>query len=204
MIKITPENSIKIHDMFVAEHRHNKQCIVDTIDLIKLFNTYDVKDSVLGKSFAYWEFMHACIDNIATNRWRTLPRMWIEYCCISRDTPMLPFQVDAEYRRYLAHRERVLSNLGLPTASHQDKQVLLHWVRNKRSEQYMLGIAHAILRIYLYHTQSEFSGINNNTAKPTNSFDTADQAIEPLEGDNKNEILEYNFKTPYTAHEKMV
>ena len=208
MIRLTPETCIKVHEIFIKEQGRANPHITDIMDVLSLFDTYNVNSPVLGKSFAYWEFMHACLENIATNSWCTLPRMWVEYCCHSREIELLPHQIQYEYKRYLARRETLLKELGLSALPHLDKEVILYWVRHKKTEQYMLGIAHALVRMYIYFTQDDVNGLVNNSSKEPRqndpSFDAADQAVWPLDGDNKFEVLKNNFKNPYKEHEAMI
>ena len=204
MIKFNAETAMRVHDIFKEENKSSNPCILNVIDLALMFNTAEPDTKVLGTSYAYWEFLHACIDNIATGQWRTLPRMWIEYVCISRDNSLLEYQIEAEYRVYMAHREKTLKSIGLPHNPRQDPMVILYWIRRKKGEQYLAGIAHALLRMHLYFTQDTLEGIANNTSKGINPYDTVNQGIPPLKGTNKEEMLKFNFTDPYNQHDKMV
>ena len=228
MIALTPIRCSRINALFLKEHKAINPDVVHIMELVDMFDTYNVASKVLGMSFAYWEFLHACLDNIETGNWTTLPRMWIEYCQHSRELVITLVQAEAEYRHYLLHRERVLHRLGLSAAPHNDHKVILHWIRNTKGEETLLSVAHALMRIMLYFTKTDLAGINNNVAKENRdndaSFDASDQVIwpkpvaakidnkfgsvnrrvHPLKGTNSFEILKNNFKDPYKRHEAMI
>lgn len=162
MIKFTPHKCTRIHELFREMYNNPNPKVGSLIELLKMFNTYDVRNPYQEKSFAYWEFLHACLDNISSNTWRTLPRMWIEYCCHARESALTDVQVEQEYKNYLFHREKILKSVGLSALPNKDKEVILYWVRNKKSEQYILGIAHTLLRIQIYFAKVDMDGLNNN------------------------------------------
>ena len=208
MVLLNEKTIYRINMLFKLEHSNGAPSIDHLFELLSYFDTYNVNCPVLGRSYAYWEFMHACLDNIISNQWRTLPRMWIEYCNITRELQLTAVQQDAEYRVYLKHRKEVLIKLGLPTDPRHDREVILHWVRNACSEQYMLGISHALARIYMYFAKLHIRGVNNNVSlepkSNDSSFNSADQAVWPLKGVNKYEVLKNNFKHRYKKHEMMI
>lgn len=206
MIKVTEGDCKRIHQIFRDNHNKSESLdVVDMVDLGNLINTHDVLVAKpLCESVIYWQFLHACLINIETGHWRTMPRMWVEVLCISRESKLSPFQIEAEYINYLNARKAMCDRLELPSATHKDKEVTLYWFRQPHGEDYILGVAHALLRAFLYFTQTDLKGIHNNAAYLDESFDAANQSIWPVEGDTKFEIMSKNFKEPWKRHDKMI
>jgi len=203
MITFNEERANLLHTIFKQSKNAPDPKVVNIMELMSMFNTYNVNDPILGKSFTYWDLLHDCLENMKTGKWRTLPRFWLECIEGNKASPLMDYQVDAEYRKYLTHRKAVLNELGLPNNEAYDKEVILHWVRMKKGEQYLLGIAHTLLRAHLFFTEMQLSGISNNVTKGGTSFDSANQSIWPLEGGTKMEVTANAWRRPMGRHDKM-
>jgi len=200
MIEFDQNVCLLVHTIFKDQYNTPNRKLPFLMEILKLVNTYNVNLPAFNKSVAYWEFMNACLKNIEMGTWVTLPRFWIEYCCASSHLPLTELEAKLEYKKYLANRETILKRLGLPIQEQNDKYVILYWARIKKNDENIMGIAHALLRIYLYFQKGHLHGIENNGAvgpKPLDqsiwpSFDSANLNSNPLVGNNKFEVLKYN------------
>ena len=204
MITFKEDTYMQLFIIFKEESSIEQPEVKNVIALSHLMSTYHANNELLGYSTTYWEFLHACLDNIETGIWHTLPRFWVEIVNMTRDTPMSEYQRAAEYRKYLQHRTGVCDRLGISNDPGNDRELLYRWLLNKDGADYILGVSHAIMRMYLYFSKDFFEGVNNNAAYKHTPFTNVDQVIHPIAGGTKDQVLRQNFKRPLKRHERMI
>lgn len=218
MISLTPENCLKIHSVFKHNKANNAPDIRELFELVNIMSTVHVCYDPLAFDVKYWEFMHACLEYLEHGFWTTLPRFWIDYCCCNSSSKLLLSQVEAEYKNYLKHRQDTLNKLGLCYYESSDKAVLLHWIQKPQGEQYLMAVAHALLRIYLFNIKLTLGGIITYGNKKVESMDEShdpnkydsdtfgdeNQLIQRLLGENKQQIVKNNLHKQFKRHEYMV
>ena len=156
--------------------------------LIKMFNTKKMDLEVLGKVRAYWMFSKACIDNIVTGKWNTLPSMWFDVLDANQDVKMNPYQVSQELESYLAYREERLATIDIKAAEFNDPEVIEHWVLNPEGEKDMLMVAGTLLRAYLEFTNTTLEGEDKEEGTVLKTFNTANKGMGPRAGSTKQEF----------------
>lgn len=218
MITISRDSCTRIHEIHEASIKaiDNSGCtsnydFIDILDLTNLMSTYNVLIPTLKTNIFYWKYLNGWLDYMQTGVWKVLPRFWYETMCGSKEDPAMPdFRVDAEYELYLQKRRKVCESLGLCHLPSSDNLVKLYWLSKKDGEHSFITFPHTLMRVYIYMNALDIKGLQTNAATINSwnsfngTFDSADQAIWPIEGDNKLEVLQNNFKTPPEEHEKYI
>ena len=201
---MTDENRIILDSLYDGWGTSGKIDLQSLLVLIKMFNTKKLDKEVLGKVVAYWHYMKACIDNIVTGKWNTLPALWFEAIDANQDDKMNPYQVDVEEKSYLAYRKERLLTIGINDFAENDSEVIFRWVMNKGGEKHMLDVAYVLLRLYLEFTNTTLEGASKELGTELVSFNTANGDNPPLTGKTKQELMEQNFSRDLKDHPDII
>ena len=204
MIRFDENTNMRLFIIFKDNGDRADIKIEDFLEMVDLFDTIKVNDDLLGYSVMYWEFLHACLKNIETGCWTTLPRFWVEIVNMTRDTPMAEFERAAEYRKYLIARRGLCDRLSIDPVDTCDRELLYKWTLNTQGQNYILSVAHALLRMHIFFNKEYLKGIENNAAIKTTPFTNIDQVIHPVKGGTKEQVLRENFKHPLKRHERFI
>ena len=204
MIEMTDENRIILDSLYDGWSTSGKTDLQSLLVLVKMFNTKKMDKEVLGKAVAYWHYMKACIDNIVTGKWNTLPALWFESIDANQDAKMNPYQVDVEEKSYLDYRKERLLTIGIKDFAENDGEVILKWVMNKGGEKHMLDVAYTLLRLYLEFTNTTLEGASKELGSELVSFNTANGDSPPLTGKTKQDLMKQNFSRDLEDHPDII
>lgn len=216
MISVRPEECERIHQIYqrtLAPKGSNSNEVnwdyKDILTLSQMMSTHYVRMPLLKGNPVYWSLLNAWVDYMRTGVWLSAPRMWYDVLCGANNAPMLnPYQIEEEYMMYLRNREAMCRSLGLLAQPHMDGAVKLHWltkcVDNKDSS--FFALPHTLLRAYVNKSSISVKGLLSNDSTPVDSyvdskgkmtsFNDANQAIWPIEGDTKLEQVKYGLSHP--------